>query len=351
MDSERISAVFGSYPDPVLFVKDGATLYRNAAAQKLLADNETKCKQLTRIFSKAPESASLHLGGVTYRITCSTLPEGTLVILAPMPAQPAMSPFTLSEAVTAQLRWQTASAWAAQQQMEEALHRNGMMQYDMLMAVQVQSACRLLRIVQQLELDRRLNEEAAIKGPVDLVALTDDLCREVASLAEAAGIDFTWNTSATSMLTSGNPEMLRHMLLALISNALKAAGADGKAGLKLERDGNRAIFTVWDNGSGIAPHILGRIYQPGRPAGIPGPNDGLGLGIPVARRIAEQHGGSLMLANNPSGGTWAVAFIRLEMPDKMTLRTPLRTPDPGGFSPVLVGLSDALPWKAFREME
>ncbi|KYF92928.1 hypothetical protein BE17_12365 [Sorangium cellulosum] len=76
-------------------------------------------------------------------------------------------------------------------------------------------------------------------------------------------------------------------------------------------DGGRAFVAVADRGIGIEPEEVARIFEPLRRASasrelVPG----VGLGLRLARRIAEAHGGSLGVSSDPGEGS----VFRLELP-------------------------------------
>jgi signal transduction histidine kinase len=84
----------------------------------------------------------------------------------------------------------------------------------------------------------------------------------------------------------------------LRTRAALGRGPDADAGVILE---------ISDTGPGIPPEAEGRLFEPfftTKP-------DGTGLGLPIARRIVEEHGGTLTLGPGPAGGT--LAHIRLPL--------------------------------------
>jgi signal transduction histidine kinase len=89
---------------------------------------------------------------------------------------------------------------------------------------------------------------------------------------------------------------LRRALRNLVSNAVRYAGG---ARVVLLHDGNQAVITVEDDGPGIEPGRIDAMMEPFT-RGDPSRNSetgGAGLGLTLARAIAEQHGGTLALAN------------------------------------------------------
>lgn len=103
---------------------------------------------------------------------------------------------------------------------------------------------------------------------------------------------------------------LRRCLRNLIDNALRYSGA---ARVSLAREGGAAIIRIDDDGPGIPPDQIARMLEPftrleaSRNTGT----GGAGLGLTLARAIAEQHGGTLALANREGGGLRATVTLPL----------------------------------------
>ncbi|MCC7104286.1 MAG: HAMP domain-containing histidine kinase [Chloroflexi bacterium] len=109
-------------------------------------------------------------------------------------------------------------------------------------------------------------------------------------------------------------DRLKQVLLVLLDNALKYTPGRGAITLALRRSGGAAQLTVRDTGVGIPPEDLPRVFErfyradPAR-ARDPG---GTGLGLPIARWIVEQHGGSITLESTPGQGTLATVRLPLK---------------------------------------
>jgi len=115
-------------------------------------------------------------------------------------------------------------------------------------------------------------------------------------------------------LVQGDPDRLKQLLLVLVDNAIKYTPADGRVSLALRRDRATAEVRVHDTGIGIPaedlPHVFERFYRADQVrARDPG---GTGLGLPIARWIAQQHGGDVTLASDIGHGT--TATLRLPLP-------------------------------------
>ncbi len=112
----------------------------------------------------------------------------------------------------------------------------------------------------------------------------------------------------TSVVADIDPEQIQQVLINLTFNALDMMPRGGT--LKIEfappLNGNISL-RVLDNGPGIAPQVLGRLFRPF----FTSKETGTGLGLVVSRRIAEEHGGTLTAENRPEGG----ACFELRIPE------------------------------------
>ena len=90
-------------------------------------------------------------------------------------------------------------------------------------------------------------------------------------------------------LVSADAGQLRELLLNLALNAIEAAGAGGWVRIEFDHRADATVLRVLDSGPGPVPEMLDRLFEPfatGKP-------DGIGLGLTVAQRIAEAHGGAI----------------------------------------------------------
>ncbi|MES2820791.1 MAG: HAMP domain-containing sensor histidine kinase [Pseudomonadota bacterium] len=109
----------------------------------------------------------------------------------------------------------------------------------------------------------------------------------------------------------GWPQMLESALDNLLRNALRFNPAGRPIALQARRQGESLCLSVRDRGPGAAPEHLARLGEPFFRA--PGQDSaGHGLGLAIARRAAERHGGRLILDNHPEGGFIAALELPLQ---------------------------------------
>jgi two-component system, NtrC family, sensor histidine kinase HydH len=140
----------------------------------------------------------------------------------------------------------------------------------------------------------------------------DDLFDSVMVLAQHAGhaqqLEVRKDVQPTLSTLECDPDQMQQVLLNLVMNAIHAMPQGGTVVLAAHQDETKTTIDVHDQGSGISPHDLDRIFDPF----FTSKERGSGLGLSVAHQIVSQHGGTLTIArNSPEGAT-----IRISLPLK-----------------------------------
>ncbi|MHB8659565.1 MAG: sensor histidine kinase [Solirubrobacteraceae bacterium] len=152
-------------------------------------------------------------------------------------------------------------------------------------------------LLQLVKLDRE-PERARAHVTLDEVVLS--AVREATPLRCDVAIRVVRLDEAT---IDGDPLGLEQLLLNLLDNALAASPAGAEVEIALAAADQRATITVIDGGPGIPIQDLNRIFDRfySRKIGSE-PRASAGLGLAIARAIAEDHGGELIAGNRPNGG-------------------------------------------------
>lgn len=106
-------------------------------------------------------------------------------------------------------------------------------------------------------------------------------------------------------MVEGDADRLRQLFLALLDNAIKYTPSGKRITISLRHDAGAAIVDIRDEGVGIPPDDLPRVFERfyrADPARSRDPG-GTGLGLPIAQWIVHQHGGDIQLQSEPSTGT------------------------------------------------
>ena len=193
-----------------------------------------------------------------------------------------------------------------------------------------------------------LSDEAFVKETVDLPAWLANLCRQAEPLFAVGGVALTFSCTAAHHAAAIHRSYLEQAVWNLLSNALKFTAAGGSVAVSLRFERGQALLTVADTGCGISLQSMETVFDgylhPERMEALP---CGLGLGLPLCRRIAEGHGGRLVLDSRAGQGT----AVTLALPDETAedVVEDVAFDYTGGFQPALVGLADGLPYEAFLQ--
>lgn len=93
-------------------------------------------------------------------------------------------------------------------------------------------------------------------------------------------------------------EKMRRVFINLLENAVAAANVQRRVDIRVTLLSSQVQVQVSDNGPGIAPHLLQRIFEPY----FTTKHRGMGLGLAVAKKVIEEHGGKISAANTAEGG-------------------------------------------------
>lgn len=249
--------------------------------------------------------------------------------------------------VAAQLRAALSNLHMVAQQLvpEETRERDPVL--DAKAALLDQSYYQMLRLVNSLSASAILNSEAPFRfRDRDLVALVGDICARAGDLAPLLGLELRFVCAKERHICAVAPDMMEQLLYQLLSNAFKFTPAGGTVTVELKVSGKQVQLSVEDTGRGIPEErletLFDRYLQVGQQDPIP---HGLGLGLALCRRIAEGHGGALIASSKVGKGS----RFMLSLPDRQIGGgvSDRMFDYTGGFNRTLLGLADALPYKAF----
>ena len=219
-------------------------------------------------------------------------------------------------------------------------------------AILRQSCFKMLRLVNNMSLAPILTDELPFSlTDADLVSLMTKMYQQCSALAELSGIHLTLHCKGDFLLSAIHRDYLERALWNLISNAFKFTPKGGEVTLSVEKNDKTALLSVSDTGVGISPELMDTVFDRCLHTDRQDPRPhGLGLGLLIARRVAEGHGGRLLLESREGEGTKVTLALPLRRAQQELLRQPIFD-YAGGFSPALLELSDALPFQAFLDSE
>lgn len=176
-------------------------------------------------------------------------------------------------------------------------------------------ATRMGRIVEDLLFLARHDAGTAPleREEVELEALAAEIGARCEVLARQRGAALTVRTGAAGRAWL-DPGRIAQAALILVDNAVAYAATGGPVELCIERDGDAIVIEVADRGPGIPPDTLPHVFDRFRRGGPPGPSGGAGLGLAIARAIAEGHGGEATVRSSPAGTRAAIRIPLVSPP-------------------------------------
>ena len=153
---------------------------------------------------------------------------------------------------------------------------------------------------------------AADLASVDMSAIVEAVVTELTPSAAETGTTILSQVCPSGCAVLGNAHGLRLLVYNLVHNALKFASGR-QVGISLAREEQWVVMRIMDTGTGFTPGMASRLFDAFSQADSTAtrPHNGLGLGLAVAKSIAERHGGSIVAS---SDGPGCGASFRLRLP-------------------------------------
>ncbi|HEX8536345.1 MAG TPA: ATP-binding protein, partial [Cystobacter sp.] len=169
----------------------------------------------------------------------------------------------------------------------------------------------------------RIGEQVALANRIvsDLL----DMIRDRPLKRESLRLDAVWKDALSSVhaptgvsllaegleslpTLEGDPGQIRQVFVNLMENAVQAVGDTGSVRLSGSAEPDAVVLVLEDSGPGVSEAIRRRMFEPL----ITTKSGGIGLGLPLVKRILERHGGSITY--DPQGGGGARFVLRLALP-------------------------------------
>ena len=180
------------------------------------------------------------------------------------------------------------------------------------------NAERLNRLVQNLlNYSQIQDKRETVRLPVDLCQLAESSLDLMTMQAEQGRVKMSLSIPDEPVLVTADPDELGKVIDNLTSNAVKYSRADGTVHLEVGSDGKHAWVLCEDTGLGISAadqvHLFSAFHRSSNPEALSIP--GTGLGLAISRRIAQMHGGEIIVASELGVGS------------TFRVRLPLRDPE------------------------
>jgi two-component system OmpR family sensor kinase len=176
-----------------------------------------------------------------------------------------------------------------------------------------QAANRLGRILRDLRKLSELEYQMLEHRPLDVEQLVSEMVTAACATPGYQRRNVNLLVSKVPDLPSvlGDRDMLGLAFYNLVDNALKFTGPADAIEVRVREDGRSLFIEVADGGIGIPSQEHGRIFEDLYRGENARETEGSGLGLPLARRIIQLHGGEISLRSDPAQGRGTVFIIRL----------------------------------------
>ena len=157
------------------------------------------------------------------------------------------------------------------------------------------------------------------KRPIRATDILEEAAEDLRALASSKDIEVELQLPPEAdACLDADPSRLSQLLLILVDNACRYSEAGGQITISLDRHANEVFISVADQGIGIPAKEVDVVfdrYFRGERARHLAPK-GVGLGLHVAKTIAEAHGGRLMIDSKPDVGTTVMLALPIHQADK-----------------------------------
>jgi signal transduction histidine kinase len=197
----------------------------------------------------------------------------------------------------------------------ELLSRGSMCEADATESLNMieAEALRMTRLLDELLSLARLEGATRHFQPLEARTLLD----ETAAAARALSERVVTVEGPSELWISGDPDLLKQALLNIVRNSIAHTQPGGHLHLECSAQGNRVFLSVTDDGLGIPPDDLERIFDRFFRTGGPRPEDsgGAGLGLAITSRLIDLHDGEIRAENvQPSGARFTIELPRIVAP-------------------------------------
>ena len=143
----------------------------------------------------------------------------------------------------------------------------------------------------------------------------ETIVNEMRNFRPDAHIDMQTSFDPNDFLVIADPQMLRQMIYNLLSNAIKFSPPESRITIRVQKleDSRQMRISIADQGIGIAPENLERVFKEFEQIENPiiKKQPGTGLGLPIVKKLAELHHGSISLQSTLGKGTEAILLLPL----------------------------------------
>ena len=350
LDPQSLGSLFEMSRDAILGIRDGKILFLNPSASGLFgaAPGDDAGKFLPEYILSDPAEhffATMTLYGLSCQVTITRKEELTLACVA-VPQDTPIPPY-LNRA----LRELSSSMLSAKLAMDILINKTNaeadpkLRDYTGALYKNYYSMKRMCN---------HITIASALKNgtlpfrpkPVHLEQLFRDICDTASYFTSELGIQLIFTAENDNYQTMAAPGLMELMLLNLLTNSMAHSSEGSVIEVKLDRHRDRFILSINDQGSGISTGKLPYVYKTDASDEV---EDSAGLGLSIARGIAEQHNGALILESQEGKGTKIRISLPIDSPTDLVFHEPAITYEANGMDSYLTEFSVILDKKFYNK--
>lgn len=360
---EAYKNVFDRCTDGIVIIKNGEILYGNAPALNIFKNlkvGASAADVFPGIFQEMGERASsgtrcvsVSAGGQQVEMCVTYLGEYTALQLLPENSgviQDGQFITSTMNAIRSTLSVFNMAFGLALPHLENAEDE----QVSKYMAMMRHSYYAVLRMTNDIQEICKAPEGDEVRDPRDFAVF--DLAEECRAMVETvsfftaeSGVSILFDSPLSVLDFYGDRRKIEQLLLKLLSNSLKHTSQGDCVRVSLYEQAGSVYLSVEDNGEGIPERVLSCVFSKYKaPEQIPGPKDGLGVGLALVQKIARQHGGSAFLESREGQGTKVTVALPNEIPEQ-DMNSPVRPYHVMDETEILTELSDVLDYTKYMK--
>jgi len=171
---------------------------------------------------------------------------------------------------------------------------------------------RITRLLDSLLLMTRLESNGTLaNSPVNVAEILQSICQE-AKESHAKNHDLSCDIASDLPQISGDAEYLSDALEQIIDNAYRYTPENGKIEVQATDADDHIWIEIRDSGPGIAKETLPHIFETFWREDVAHSTPGFGLGLPIAQKIVEQHGGEITISSEEGEGTTVRVILPIQ---------------------------------------
>ena len=345
---------------PAFLVKENSIVWCNPIARNLLLEGSPvsyllgKSEMLYDLWSREGTlKLPLTIAGKTYDASVQATDEGDLFVASRRSGE-VNSTANAAVNISATLRKPLHNMMTAAAELFRAMEGQEDPRLSSASSRLNQSIYQFLRLCAQMSDGGRLllQRKPLHRTATNINAFFADFVSQAKPLVASLDVALHFEGLSAPIRADIDCELIERALYNLLSNALNYSYKGGNITISLKKQGRMLLVSVKDDGEGISPEVLSTLFERFSEHGLGDSRWGIGLGLPMAREIAQLHGGDLVVAPNPEGKGTCVSFSLSLEPATLNLRNPSLSYDySGGLHHGLVELSDVLSAELFDPAE